>query len=65
MRRKISYAKIVTFVPFPGAIQYFKNHKCTMLAKVDIFQGTLPRIKLIQILKSTILSISQGHPTRI
>ena len=65
MRRKISYAKIVTFVPFPGAIQYFKNHKCTMLAKVDIFQGTLPRMKLIQILKSTILSISQGLPTRI
>ena len=65
MRRIISYAKIVTFVPFPGAIQYFKNHKCTMLAKVDIFQGTLPRMKLIQILKSTILSISQGLPTRI
>ena len=65
MWRKISYAKIVTFVPFPGAIQYFKNHKCTMLAKVDIFQGTLPRMKLIQILKSTILSISQGLPTRI
>lgn len=65
MRRKISYAKIVTFVPFPGAIQYFKNHKCTMLAKVDIFQGTLPRMKLIQILKSTILSISQELPTRI
>ena len=30
-----------------------------MLPKINIFQGILPRILLLQILKSTMLSISQ------
>ena len=47
----------VTFVPLPRAIQYVKNHKCTVLT-INIFQEFLCRIDCLQIIESTMLSIS-------
>ena len=55
---KIDTSRSSLLLSSPRAIQYFQNHKCTMLPKINIFQGILPGIVLLQILKSTMLSIS-------
>ena len=60
---KIHTSRSSLLLSSPRAIQYFQNHKCTMLPKINIFQGILPRILLLQILKSTMLSIS--HTAKI
>ena len=55
---KINTSRSSLLLSSPRAIQYFQNHKCTMLPKINIFQRILPRIVVLQILKSTMLSIS-------
>ena len=48
--------------PFPRAIQYVKNHKCTVLT-INIFQEFFYRIERLQITESAMLSIS--HTAKI
>lgn len=59
----ISYIETSLFSQSQGQYSFQKSQMHLMLTKIKIFQGFLPRIELLQILASTMLSISHTAKT--
>ena len=63
MRSNFVHQNVTFFPQSQGQYGLQKSQMYLMLTKIKIFQGFLPRIELLQILASTMLSISHTAKT--